>query len=638
MAFAAAMSGSKNTHLAGEECDLYDEEETNSRRGSRSSGGSSPGSTRRHATSNPSPLWSSDDAKTKLELAKAEEIAGRKDANGRKHQAIGQTNLMSREKTPDNMVRMILCGREFQVLATTLHNSGSNVLQKLEPKEDCEFFMPDMSKRLGQQCYHFGSRPSAFEAIIMFMETGKLHPPTDMSVDAWLEEVFFYQIKGMDAALKSQGNDDTEDSAEKLKKALEKKRKKKTRDEMTAWDKSKAIMWAITDGEGNNPADPDPEDDDDEDEPFVAPPYTSECWTYFSMTILLASVVLLCVETLPQYREKTQQDCFFENNTAFPECASWFNDKRNRANVPNFTNLAHTNCTCEESLVEYADSNIYITEAIFVIWFTIELVLRFFVCPDKVVFLKGLLNIIDVLAILPFYIALGAPDAGGGLDSIRILRLFRVFRIFKLSRHSAGLQIFAMALYRSRSILGQLFIFVMTVSILFSAMIFYCEYKNTDSDYGYFSSIPQSLWWAIVTMTTLGYGDMVPQTALGQVVGSACALSGILVVSLPIPVFVENFQRLWNAQYSKKKHGKHIQDAKASLAKEQSQKLQRDVHDDDPSALLKPKSMPPNDIVADVNSTSSVVVRVESEVVPPPAVEAASGTIKADQVSVETTV
>merc|ERR1719272_741719 len=150
---------------------------------------------------------------------------------------------------------MILCGREFQVLATTLHNSGSNVLQKLEPKEDCEFFMPDMSKRLGQQCYHFGSRPSAFEAIIMFMETGKLHPPTDMSVDAWLEEVFFYQIKGMDAALKSQGNDDTEDSAEKLKKALEKKRKKKTRDEMTAWDKSKAIMWAITDGEGNNPAD-----------------------------------------------------------------------------------------------------------------------------------------------------------------------------------------------------------------------------------------------------------------------------------------------------------------------------------------------------------------------------------------------
>jgi hypothetical protein len=57
------------------------------------------------------------------------------------------------------------------------------------------------------------------------------------------------------------------------------------------------------------------------------------------------------------------------------------------------------------------------------------------------------------------------------------------------------------------------------------------------------------MWWAIVTMTTLGYGDFVPQSVLGKVVGSICAMSGILVIALPVPVFVENFQKLWDAYY-----------------------------------------------------------------------------------------
>ena len=510
--------------------------------------------------------------------------------------------------------------------------------------------MPDMSSRLGQQCYYFGSRPSAFEAIIMFLESSprKLHAPTDMSLDAWLDELLFYQIKGIDDAIGQRRSEDTDATEDGNKKDVQVKRIK-TREEMSTWEKYKAIMWAVTDGETDNPIDPDsPGKDDEEEGPtFTAPPYTSEIWTYFSMTILLSSVVLLCVETLPQYREKTEQQCSFANSTLYPECAAWWNDQSNVAKNPNFTDLASTNCTCTYAIVEYTDSNIYITEAVFVIWFTIELVLRFIVCPNKVAFVKGVLNIIDVLAILPFYIALGAPDATGGLDSIRILRLFRVFRIFKLSRHSAGLQIFAMALYRSRSILGQLFVFVMTVSILFSAMIFYCEYKNVDSDYGYFSSIPQSLWWAIVTMTTLGYGDMVPQTAIGQVIGSACALSGILVVSLPIPVFVENFQRLWNAQYLKKKHGKHKKESaerQLNLRKTSAAVGDHFITNDDTTATLvtamlsegidetRPERASSSPSAASV--ASGIVVRVESEATPVANPEGVVlGSMKADQVS-----
>lgn len=640
-------NGTSNRHLAGEEYDYILEEEERERRGSNSSGGSGSSSRRTGGNGGPSPLGNSDDlARTSQMLSKLARVAEAgfnaksrdREATGRgKHRTKSQDGLPAEEKTPDNMVRMVLCGREFQVLASTLKHSGSMVLQVLEPSDECEFFMPDMSKRLGQQCYYFGSRPSAFEAIIMFLEQGKLHAPTDMSLDAWLEELLFYQIKGIDDAIGQRRTEDTDDG-EDGKKHVPVRKRSKTKEEMTSWEKTKALIWAITDGDSDSPTDPDsptlPEIEDED--PIVAPRYASEIWTYFSMTILLASVVLLCVETLPQYREKFQQDCMFPNSTTYPGCAGWWNNRENQGSI-NFTDLSHTNCTCVQSRVEAQDNNIYVTEAVFVVWFTIELVLRFLVCPDKIDFVKGLLNIIDLLAILPFYIALGAPDSTGGLDSIRILRLFRVFRIFKLSRHSAGLQIFAMALYRSRSILGQLFVFVMTVSILFSAMIFYCEYKNEDSEYGYFSSIPQSMWWAIVTMTTLGYGDMVPQTALGQVVGSACALSGILVVSLPIPVFVENFQRLWNAQYLKKKHGKHKKQQMLLTGTGKARKISADVGSAstvDNDLQEQETSIPALDSVHNATSSGSIVVSAPVTVQP----AGALGTIKSDQVSIETTV
>jgi hypothetical protein len=155
-------------------------------------------------------------------------------------------------------------------------------------------------------------------------------------------------------------------------------------------------------------------------------------------------------------------------------------------------------------------------------------------------------------------VEVGAGNGVDGLELVRILRLFRVFRIFKLGKHSAGLQIFAMALKRSQRILIQLFVFVVTVSTVFSAVIYYLEFKQTDTSFQQFDSIPRCMWWAVVTMTTVGYGDMVPFTVGGKLVGIVCALSGILVISLPIPVFVKNFGMLWEEHLLRSKHEKAI--------------------------------------------------------------------------------
>jgi len=79
--------------------------------------------------------------------------------------------------------------------------------------------------------------------------------------------------------------------------------------------------------------------------------------------------------------------------------------------------------------------------------------------------------------------------------------------------------------------------------IIFATIMFYCE-KNVEGST--FESIPASFWYTIVTMTTLGYGDMVPYTALGKIIGGVCSLSGVLVIALPVPVIVSNFSRIYH--------------------------------------------------------------------------------------------
>merc|ERR1712107_426750 len=102
--------------------------------------------------------------------------------------------------------------------------------------------------------------------------------------------------------------------------------------------------------------------------------------------------------------------------------------------------------------------------------------------------------------------------------------------------------------------------------IIFATIMFYCE-KNVDGTT--FTSIPAAFWYTIVTMTTLGYGDMVPNTAIGKMIGGVCSLSGVLVIALPVPVIVSNFSRIYhqNQRADKRKAQKKARLARIQIAK-----------------------------------------------------------------------
>ncbi|XP_046575263.1 potassium voltage-gated channel protein Shal-like isoform X3 [Haliotis rubra] len=201
--------------------------------------------------------------------------------------------------------------------------------------------------------------------------------------------------------------------------------------------------------------------------------------------------------------------------------------------------------------------------------FTAEYLLRLYAAPDRCKFMRSVMSIIDVVAILPYYIGLVITDNDDVSGAFVTLRVFRVFRIFKFSRHSQGLRILGYTLKSCASELGFLLFSLTMAIIIFATVMFYAEKNVTDTK---FTSIPAAFWYTIVTMTTLGYGDMVPNTITGKIVGGVCSLSGVLVIALPVPVIVSNFSRIYhqNQRADKRKAQKKARLARIRMAKNAS--------------------------------------------------------------------
>lgn len=189
----------------------------------------------------------------------------------------------------------------------------------------------------------------------------------------------------------------------------------------------------------------------------------------------------------------------------------------------------------------------FIVETVCVAWFSLELTLRFLQARSKLEFARTPLNIIDAVAILPYYISLlveerdlrlnnqayaGGRSGRGYLDKLglilRLIRALRILYVMRLARHSLGLQTLGLTVQRSIQEFGLLIIFVCVAVTLFSPLIHLAESENHG-----FSSIPACYWWAIISMTTVGYGDMVPRTIPGQVLAFSAILSGILIIAFP---------------------------------------------------------------------------------------------------------
>ncbi|KAG8001127.1 Potassium voltage-gated channel subfamily G member 2 [Nibea albiflora] len=218
---------------------------------------------------------------------------------------------------------------------------------------------------------------------------------------------------------------------------------------------------------------------------------------------------------------------------------------------------------CPQGECSQKCQSMFVVESICVAWFTLEFVLRFVNAQSKLAFARGPLNIIDAIAILPYYVSLvvdvrdEAHDdviigAGRGyLDKLslilRLLRALRILYVMRLARHSLGLQTLGLTMQRSMREFGLLLLFVCVAVALFSPLVHLAESElaplAATHPHHSFSSIPASYWWAIISMTTVGYGDMVPRSIPGQIVALTSILSGILIMAFPATSIFHTFSR-----------------------------------------------------------------------------------------------
>ncbi|KAJ3600926.1 hypothetical protein NHX12_031899 [Muraenolepis orangiensis] len=392
-----------------------------------------------------------------------------------------------RRRRPIGRLAINVSGMRYETQLRTLAQFPDTLLG--DPERRLRYYDP-----LRDEVFLDRSR-SCFDAILFFYQSGgRLRRPASVPLDVFMEEMRFYQLG--------------EEAIARFK-----------RDE----------GFPI-----------------EEEQPLPTNPLQRRMWMLFeypessgcariiaiiSVMVIVVSILIFCLETLPEFRaEKELREQF--------------------TTVPHPT-IANLTISVPPGFTPFQDP-FFITETVCICWFSFELFMRLLCAPSKVHFFKDVMNTIDFFAIIPYFVTLGtelAKEKGEppsvSLALIRIIRLVRVFRIFKLSRHSKGLQILGQTLKASLRELALLIFFLFIGVILFSSAVYFAEVDNPETA---FTSIPEAFWWAVVSMTTVGYGDMYPETVGGKLVGSMCAIAGVLTISLPVPVIVSNFSYFYHRE------------------------------------------------------------------------------------------
>ena len=332
-----------------------------------------------------------------------------------------------------------------------------------------------------------------------------------------------------------------------------------------------------------------------------------QIWAMSFLLIVLASIGILCIETDPKLRVDLPAKRLDEDlHPQTRQSPSWDGGGQNSTYESfsptqsiNSTNFVQ-NYTYADEEDDFADEKNHKIKTLLTTnphpvleqidtfctcFFTVEFLVRLCVAPDRIKFWKSAMNIIDVLCVLPMWIKYIMLIYEQRMSRkllplffiIMILRVLRICRVLRMARHYTGVKILVLALKASFRELGMLVIFIAIVVLIFSVIIYYAEFFVEDT----FDTIPNGFWWAIITLTTVGYGDMYPKSGMGYVVGAMCALTGILATGLPVPIIANNF----NLYYAHAQLKEALGLRKINLQRQESMRSLSDAYNKSPSHI-----------------------------------------------------
>ncbi|XP_011471113.1 potassium voltage-gated channel subfamily S member 1 isoform X2 [Oryzias latipes] len=356
-----------------------------------------------------------------------------------------------------------------------------------------------------QKEFYFDRNPGLFPYVLHFYQTGKLHVMEELCVFSFSQEIeywgineFFldsccsyrYHDRKLESSRHRSWDEDSEvSSVDTCVDEISDLNRDMQHFRHVRYGNLKRCLWLTLENPG-----------------YSIP---SKLFSLLSIGVVLTSIAAMCIHSLPEYQTFDADGKLMEDPTL---------------------QALEVFCIC---------------------WFSFEVGTRLLLAPNRRKFFRHPLNIIDLVSVVPIYITLvfdvtlGSESELGNLGRlIQVFRLMRIFRVLKLARHSTGLRSLGATLRHSYREVGILLLYLAVGVSVFSGIAYTAE---CEEDVG-LDTIPACWWWGTVSMTTVGYGDVVPVTVAGKLAASGCILGGTLVVALPITIIFNKFSHFYRRQ------------------------------------------------------------------------------------------
>ena len=338
--------------------------------------------------------------------------------------------------------------------------------------------------------YYFDRDKAVFNSILFYYQSnGILSKPETVSYEIFSSELKFFQLDGY-----------FEDSDDELSSELPEARRRAAESLpcVRKFRRTRRNVWR-----------------------FFEQPITpaERTYTKFSLILTVLSMVSLCLETLPTVKQSQLQ-------------------------------IQRGNTTAEQITVDY-DIVWSAVEVVFTIWFSVEFVLRFLCTPKIVKFVLSFSTLVDITALSPLYVKIIVQSVtdkkASNMVPYPVLRVLRLVRLLKLKRYSVSIRLLFETIIDSREHMSLFVLCIVFNTILLSSFVYFSEGEGESSE---FTSIPATFWFTIITLSSVGYGDYVPNSAWGKLVGTFCCIGGTVAMFCFTPVLFTEFRKSWQRYYA----------------------------------------------------------------------------------------